>query len=340
MDLEVFNEAGKYSSNPMIVERAQAIEQSTAATLATVTNPEGTMKAEEGMSVMRAREAEAEAAMVNAQANRANRAAEKRPRSVAEAFKHPEIGADGLMGWLISDPGGLAILHAPGGGGSDVASERDLAMSELMRDNPELKEGDPELEAKLKRLEPQWVTAAAAKYIKRIDPKMHDDVKQAAPHFFADEAGKERGIISDERQDPAVIQRNVDSWGRAAEDHFNKYMANPNNDPSIEAAMDEMDEWLRKAIYGDTDEPKLSAITAARGQGTKRYVDDVLEQVPEHIRAWWHSKDGSGIGKTENPEAAAIESRAASAKAGKGGRRARQAAAVRKRALNKKGILP
>ena len=337
MDLELFNEAGKYSSNPMIVQRAQMIGASTSNTLATITSPEGTMAAEDKMSMIRGRENEAEARMVAARAQAQNVKTQKRPKSYGEAIKHADVGPGGIMQWFISDPDGLAILHSQGGGSSFVNAEMEIAKGALMASNPDLKEGDPVLESKLSRMEPEIVAKAAAKYLEHLDPKNAAVAEQLTPHFFAPKKEKERGIINAERQDPKVRKNNVDTWKKHAEAHLNEYFANPNNDPNIDAAMDNLDQWLRAAIYGDTDEPVLQAVTAARGPGTSRYVSEVLEAVPDHIKKWWHTKGGSGVAQEENPEAA-TQGRLL---AGRGGRRGAQAARRRQSILDsKKGLLP
>ncbi len=339
MDLELFNEAGKYGNNPMITDRAMAIQQATSNQLMTVANPAQTLDAEDKMSVMRGREAEAEARMAQAKATAAARP-QKRPVSFAEALKHPDIGPGGIMQWFISDPAGLGVLHAEGGGASFVKEQLETAKGILMRDNPDLKEGTPELESKLARMEPQIVAKAAAKYLEHLDPNAYATAQQVTPHFFDQRAkDRERGIVDDKRQAPKVRQRNIDTWKDHAETHFNEYMENPNNDSSIDAALDNLDQWLRAAVYGDTDDPKLQAVTAARGEGTRRYVSDIFDQIPEHIRKWWATKEGSGIAQEENPREADIARRAA----GKGGRRGRQRARILERERKRKkekGLLP
>ena len=339
MDLELFNEAGKYEGNPQIIGRAQAIQAATANQLMTITNPEQTLDAADKMSVMRAREAEAAAQMVKAKATRDEAASRKRPVSYREAINHPDIGVPGIMQWFTSDPAGLAMMHAPGGGNSFVVAEAKIARGKIMKDNPDLKIGDPRIDAKLDKREPLIMMKAAGKYLKQLDPAAYAAAQEATPHFFVlkqDQA--ERGIVSD-RQDPKVRQQNVDKWKEYAQDHFNKYMENPANDSSIDAAMDDLEQWLGAAVYGDTDELELQAITAARGQGTTRYVGEILDQIPDHIKNWWATKGGSGIAQEENPEAAA-RARLLSGKSGT--RRARQAARVaeRERKKKEKGLLP
>jgi hypothetical protein len=332
MDLTLFGEAGKYSSNPMIVDRVNMIANSTSDTLSTVANPQQSLEEQEGRSVIRGRESAAEAAMVSTRAQAANVKSQKRPKSFREAVKHPDVGVGGIVQWFVSDPDGIAVMNSPGGGASYLAAEEKTARGDIMAQNPDLKEGDPVLESKLKRAEPQWKMAAVTKYLESLDPAIADQARMATPHFFADlTQEKERGIVSDKRQAPEVRQRNVDTWKKHAETHFNEYMENPDNSSDIGAALDDLEQWLGAAVYGDTDEPGLQAVTAARGEGTERYVSDILEQIPEYIRNWWHTKKGSAIAQEENPEETRLK-RAPS-------RRAAQRAARLLKKKNK-GLLP
>lgn len=336
MDLELFNEAGKYSSNPMIVERAMKIQATVSQQLSTVTNPQGTMAAEDKMSEMAYREGmmgiEAQKAASMAKANQMKVPA----RSLAEAAKHPMIGPGGLIQWLISDPNGISLLDS--GGEAFIVEEKQKAFRHLQAADPDLIYGTPDAEEALERIKSQWIGNAAKRYLKKANPKLYAQEKKAAPHFFAEAEERERGVIEDKRMDPKVRKQKVDSWGKAAEDHFKAYMADPNNDPSFAAAMDDLDAWLRAAIYGDTDEPSLVGMTAARGEGTRKYVAEVLKSVPKHIRDWWASPEGSALAQELNPQEAELFKRAA----GKGSRHSRRGARILLRERERKenaGIL-
>jgi hypothetical protein len=336
MDLELFNEAGKYSNNPMIVGRAQAIEQATSNQLSTIGAPQDTMQSEEAQSVIRGRESAAEAAMVRAKGTAARAKDAKRPISYADAIKDPTIGPGGIMQWLISDPNGVTILTT-GGGSAFLDAEKKLAKGALMKSNPSLTEGSAELEDALDRNKPKWMSVAAGKYVKHLSPSDYEMAKQLTPHFFAEEKEKERGVISGDRMAPETRKANVTTWESHAETHFNNYMKDPNNDPSIEAAMEDLEQWIGSAVYGDTDEPELQEVTATRGPGNVRYVNDIKEGVLKHIKEWWASKKGSGIAKEENPDEAAHQRRLSGAAGPRAQRRARMFEARRNR---NKGILP
>jgi hypothetical protein len=253
-----------------------------------------------------------------------------------EALKHPDVGIPGIMQWFTSDPAGLAMMNAPGGGNSYIVAEAKRAKGALMAQNPDLKDESPELLSKLDRLEPQIMMRAAAAYLEAQDPAAFEQAKVQTPWFFEVPKEKERGITNDSRLDPKVRKRNVSTWKTHAQTHFNEYMQDTTNDPSIDAAIDDLEQWLGAAVYGDTDEPELQAITAARGQGTTRYVSEILEQVPKHIRGWWPK---SGIAREENLEEARIQE----GMSGKYGPRGMRRAARKKRLLDKKkskGLLP
>jgi hypothetical protein len=323
MDLELFNEAGKYSSNPLITNRAIAIEQAASATFAMVTNPVNALGAQNVQSQIRRREDESEIGRERNRLMAADAQSQKRARSYAEALAHPNIGHAGLVQWLRGDPDGLAVLHSKGGGGSFVTEERRLVEARVHKDFPDLEPLDDEFIAKVESHESQYVLAAALKFIASQNPADLDKVKEESPHFFKESGPGDAAIVSDKRMSPDRRQSHVDTWRDHAERHFDEYMSDPANPPGIDAAMANLDEWLRAAIYGETGEDHLKGSTAARGKGTKRLVDQILTEVPEHISKWWATKGGgSGIGQEENPRRAGLLQMRAG-----GGKRGRMAAA-------------
>ncbi len=339
MDMELFNEAGKYTSNPMITGRAMAIQAATAEQLTTISNPEDALAAQDKQSIIREREANSAAQMVNAKGNAARAKDAKRPISYADAIKAPDIGPGGIMQWLISDPNGVAVLTT-GGGSSFLDAEKALAKGSLMKTNPDLVEGSPELDDALKRTAPQWMSAAAAKYVKHLSPNDYEMAKQITPHFFAKEQeAKEVGIKEGDRIAPEVRAGNLKTWNNHAETHFRNYMQSGGNEPDIEAALADLDEWMSVAIYGESNEPELLAVSATRSAGNRRYVDEMKEGVTKHIKQWWHKKSGSGIATEENKAEADHQARLSGAR----GSRAQKRARMFERRRNKKkskGILP
>jgi hypothetical protein len=315
MDMELFNEAGKFGSNPMITDRATAIQLSTAEQLSTIANPP--MDAEDKLSIMRQREADSAAKMTQAK-NVGQAAKEKRPISYDDAMKDPTIGAGGIIRWFISDPAGIEILTT-GGGASYLKAEKGMAKGKLMKDNPSYTEGSQELLDALERTAPQWTATAAAKYLKWLSPENYELAKQITPHFFEQESeAKEVGIKSGDRIAPEVREANLATWENHAEDHFRKYMQSGENVPDIDAAMDDLEEWMNIAIYGESDDPALLAVSATRSEGNRRYVAEMKAGVLKHIEQWWYKKSGSGIAAEENPEQSALLRAAAG-----GGRRSR-----------------
>jgi hypothetical protein len=346
MDMELFNEMGKYSNNPLITDRALAIQAATSEQLMTIANPEDSINAEDKMSIMRQREADSAAKMVQAK-NVGAQGKEKRAISYDDAMADPTIGAGGIMRWLISDPNGVAILTT-GGGSAFLDAEKKLAKGGLMKDNPSYTEGSAELEDALDRLKPQWMSAAAAKYVKHLSPSDYEMAKQITPHFFAADAeAKEVGIKDGDRVAPSTRKANLKTWENHAEDHFRKYMRDGTNDTSIEAAMEDLEQWIGAAVYGETEEPQLLAVSATRSEGNRRYVSEIVEGVIKHVENWWMTPDkvdeagkqigGSGIAIEENPRQAGLLR--AAKKPGKKGQYAR-GELRRQRRKKDKGILP
>jgi hypothetical protein len=323
MDMALFNEAGKYNSNPMITGRATAIQEATAETLKTIANPEDSLDTRDKESIIRKREADSAAAMVQAKGTAARAKDEKRPVSYDDAMAAPNIGAGGIIRWFISDPNGIAIMQT-GGGSTYLKSEKKLAKGSLMKNDPSLTEGSAELEDALERTSPQWLTAAATKYLKYLSPKDYELAKQITPHFFAQESeAPEVGIKSGDRIDPGVREANLKTWENHAEEHFKKYMQSGEKDPDIEAAMADLEEWMDAAIYGETEEPELLAVSATRSAGNRRYVEEMREGVLKHIKAWWHSRKGSGVAKEENEAEAGHQARLSGSRGPRAQRRAR-----------------
>jgi hypothetical protein len=236
------------------------------------------------------------------------------------------------MQWLISDPNGITVLTT-GGGSAFLDAEQKLAKGALMKQNPSYTEGSPELEDALKRTAPQWMSAAAAKYVKHLSPADYEMAKQITPHFFAEESkAKEVGIRSGDRIAPEVRKANLATWENHAEEHFKKYMQSGEKDPDINAAMDDLEEWIGTAIYGDTDEPELLAVSATRSAGNRKYVEEIKEGVLKHIKDWWYKKGGgSGVGQEENVRQASLLQAAKS-----GGKKGAYARGVLRR--EKKGL--
>ena len=304
LDLDLFGKASKWENNPQIMKRIEMIRDTTANMLAQEANPEGTMQKEEGMSVMRGRENAAEAAMVTAKSQAANTKRDYLPRNYQEALQHPDVGVNGIIQWMFTDETGLKTLHE--GGAAFINTERQLALEGIMADNPGLDETDPKIQGLLTGMQSEYLANATVKYLKWVDPKTAEMAKQATPWFFkgADEAVPV-GVVG-QRMGPKERKTKLNTWNTRAEEHFDKYMADPENDPSIAAAMKDLNEWLKAAVYGKTEEPGLREIAAEKNKGTERYVGEVLEQVPEHINRWWAAEGGSGIGAEENPAAAKL----------------------------------
>ena len=233
--------------------------------------------------------------------------AQKQPRSLAQALKHPEVGPEGIVPWLITDPNGVLVMQATGGGGSYVKEERDLALGAILKDHPDLTADDPTVVARLDAKEAQFVLGGALKMLEKMTtPEQFAAIKLASPQFFKEEGPKEVAIVSDKRMGPETRAQHVDVWEGHAKTHIEKWFKDAGNSGNIEDAIAEMEDWLRAAIYRETDEPVLAAATMARGEGTKRLAKEILEQVPELIRKWWASEEGSGIAKELNPKAAGL----------------------------------
>ncbi len=302
MDLALFNEAGKFSSNPFIVERANSIMTAGASAIATQANPQGSRNSENTMSQIRGRENEAEIGAERNKLMREKAARDKPTRSMAEALAQPNSGAEGTMGWLTSDPNGYQLLETAGA--KYLNAEKQAALGHLMSENPDMDPESTEMLQMLKGMQPQYVRYAATKFLKEHDPQAYQDAKKTAPHWFAtDEEENDRGVVSADRQDPAVRRKNVATWQTHAQTHVKEFMKDPGNEATLEAVMADLEEWLGKAVFGDTDEPLLQAVTATRGEGNKKYVADVLDQVPEAIRNWWWKEGGNELLQELDPAA-------------------------------------
>jgi len=333
-DLELQEAAGKYSGNPLVQDRAFAIQKAAVSVIGTITNPEKTLEAEKAMNDIWWKQQDIRVREMQAKATAAAANQRNRPKSYRDAIKDPNIGPAGIMQWFTSDPDGITVLKT--GGAPYLDAEKNRAIAEIIKDNPDINP-DPEsleMKAKLDKFRPRIVANAAVDYLTWLDPAMAEQAKQATPHFF-EQAMQQKNpppaIVSDKRMSPDERAKNVDLWKEAAASHFDAYFKNANNDPNIESAFDDLETWLRKAIRGETNEGQLSGITIARGPGTEALANEVLEQVPVAVRDWWARENGSKIAQELNPDEAA----SARAAAGSGGRwRVRAARAKRRRLLD------
>ena len=323
MDLEFMGEAAKYSANPLIVQRGNQLAKATSASITESSNPEQLMMKENAHSEMRGREARAAADMKSAEGIAAQNASKNQPKSLTQAMAHPNVGPEGIVPWLISDPNGLALMQAIGGGASYVKAEEDLAIGGILKDHPDWDMESSEMIQALKAKESQFVMGGALQMLKKLlPPEQFAQIKQAAPHFFEkDTPGGEVGIVSDKRMGPSARAQNVETWKNHAKTHIAEWFQRTGNTGKIEDAMAELEEWLHAAIYRETEEPRLVAVTMARGPGTKRLAEEVLKEVPAFIRKWAMEEGGSDIGAELNPEEAGL--RKAASGVGKKARAAR-----------------
>ena len=324
MDLEFLGEVGKYTSNPLIVQRGEQLSKATSAAITESSNPEQLMAKENAHSEMRGREARAQAEMVQAKGAAAASASKNQPRSLNQALVHPDVGPAGIVPWLITDPNGVVVMQAKGGGASYVKAERDLAMGEILKDHPKWDKLGEEMTAALEAKEAQFVLGGALKMLQKMTtPEQFAQIKQEAPQFFEAEGAKDVAIVSDKRMGPTARKASVKVWKTHAENHIKEWFESTGNTGKIEDAMADLEQWLPAAIHRETDEPILAASTIARGEGTKRLVEEILEEVPTFIRKWAMSEGGSDIGAELNPEEARLQEIAGLRFGGKRGRAAR-----------------
>jgi hypothetical protein len=338
MDMELFGEAQKFGANPLITARADKIREATSQVLTNTSNPENALQAEKTMAEIQHMENQDEAAMVQAKGVASQADKKNRPLDYSQAMGHAEVGPSKIVQWLTTNPDGIAVLNTEGGmGASMVLQEKKIAEGAILKKYPNLSRGDDEFDAKVAAQQPKWMMAGALRFIEKMSPADLEMVKQQAPQFFEDEKPSDVAVVNDERMPPETRDEYTTTWKKHAATWLDAYMLNPDNDPSVDAVMDAMDEWLSVAIFGETDEPHLAAVTAARGKGTKTYTDQVREEVPAYIRA--NIADLSSTARELNPEEAKTQDLLGGRHGPRGVRqgRKRQKAAEAKK---KKGILP
>lgn len=290
MDIDLFNSAHKYPTNPMISQRIQMISQAYSDRLLTATNPAQTLQAEGAQSEITARMMTAETNQLAARTAAAGAKALKEPTNLRQVKKHPEIGGGGAMQWLTDSQEGAAIMY--GNQGADAYRKALSAFEQkLIKDDPKLKQQPDKLRGLLEGLEGKVRNLAASLYLKRNDPEMWEESRKSTPWYFDFEKEgdpsdgqlketDERGYKGERRMSVERKKELFEGWTEYWNKELDNWASNPANPPDPGEAMEHMEQWIKDAVInGASGIPRH--LTIAVNDATKELRAELISALIE-----------------------------------------------------------
>ncbi len=348
MDVELFNLAVKYPTNPLISNRIQSIATATSNHLMTATNPQQTLQAEGAQSEITARMMTAETNKLQAKTAGAKeaRTGVKEPTGLRQVRKHPEIGPSGAMEWLVGSAEGEAFLYGNRGGDAIRDATNHYEQALIKQDSTLAKQPD-KLADKLQQLQGRIRNLAAATILKEQAPDMLAASREATPHFFDFERkgakpdgilaeGDERGYKGEARLSPERKKALFEGWTELWNAELDSWASNPNNPTDPDKALEYMEGWIKNAITNGADgvpnhltiainsatkDVRAQLISALMSQGSRTVLDNPHMAEAHPIQSLLETVSHPFGGKEKRP----------------GGRRGAYARAADKR--RRKGIL-
>lgn len=306
LDMGLSNSAYKYPNNPMVQKVIESMMQGTSKQLDTVANPEQSLKGQKAVSDIEVQERNSRANMLQAR-SQAKASKTKDPTSIRQALKHADIGVEGVLEWMTAG-GGAALLHSAAGtpfvDTAFAKYRQHLIDNEGFEDDGPGGEGTQTLDNKMKESGQTINNIAAVEMLRSVDPRAAKAAKAYAPQFFAHELSGEdqpKGVIKGTRLSKQDTKENIKAWEGELDKQLTDYMSDLSNETDIESAIEYLiNEWLPKAIVGDTDDKIDSKILATESTSTLKYRNEVKAALEKYIRRHWGKI--SSIAKEENPE--------------------------------------
>ncbi len=343
MDMSLANEAYKYSHNPIIDSRIQAIVEAGSKQLMQIASPpgldaqvkeQGMRLADEGLQIdqQRADTAAAQVRLAKTQASR--------DQSIGEALKDPAIGLQGILPWIetghgrghLAGPAAAAYLEE---GKAIMTAQLHQQREAEQRADGTLKDGDEyyaasdDNTAAVQSIVSQngaaLQRAAAVELVRAADPQAAIDAEKYSPQFYelvanAESATGQKKIITDKRLSKAEIKNNIGAWKRVVDHKLKEYMENPANDPSMDAVLAEIvDVWLPQAITGAIRSPAGANIMANQSKATEGYRNQIAAEMRKYITDEAYKKNT--LLEEMNPEAVKRAKRKRASGLGSRGRR-------------------
>jgi len=309
-------EGVKFPHNTMIREQLMNVFETSTNQLMNTAKPQERVETERAYSDIEVQERNA------ASAERQSRAAAKaakqadRPISVKEALADPNIGVQNILPWaedtMMNSPQAGAYIEA---GKAVLTDQLHIAhKAEWVAGGGKEKEYDELAEDNIAWVASQIAQsggavqrAATVEFVRAKDPKAAEQAKQHSPQYYELMSGTmkdaPKGILSDKRITESQRDTNVKAWKEPLAAKLEAYMADPNNDPDIEVAINHIvDEWLPGAVTGQTSSQAPPGILAIQSESTAQYRELVARFARHYLET--HFDKISAVAKDQNKDKA------------------------------------
>lgn len=284
-------EGVKFPNNTMIQEQLMNVFETSTNQLMNTAKPQERVETERAYSDIEVNERNAQSAERQSRASAKAARQADRPISVKEALADKAIGVQNILPWaedtMMNSPQAGAYIEQ--GKAVLTAKLHEMHKAEWVAGGGKEKEYDKLSEDNIAWVDSQLAQsggaiqrAATVEFVKAKDPKAAEDAKQHSPQYYDLMSGETKdapkGIISDKRVTESQRDDNIKAWKEPLAAKLEAYMADPNNDPNIEVAINHIvDEWLPRAITGEVSSQAPSSIRATQSENTTKYRELVAK---------------------------------------------------------------